>query len=102
MRGIVIAWSLTIAIAVPGVGQSPGEPLRPTDDQLRLSAIEVARLVKLLERTPGLTVADIGAALVASGPIPSGLAMLGITRHKRLRRSNGRGLLESRLQRLPA
>jgi SAM-dependent methyltransferase len=65
MRGVVIAWCLIIAVAVPGAGQSPGEPLRPTDDQLRLSAIEVARLVTLLELTPGMTVADVGAGLGA-------------------------------------
>jgi precorrin-6B methylase 2 len=65
MRGVAITWCLTIAIVLPAVGQSPGDTLRPTDDQLRISAIEVARLVKLLELTPGTTVADIGAGLGA-------------------------------------
>jgi len=41
------------------------QPLRPTDEQIRITEVEVPRLVKLLGLTPGAKVADVGAGLGA-------------------------------------
>ena len=48
-----------------GRSQAPAQILGPTDDQMRLSDIEVKRLVSMLRLEPGMTIADVGAGLGA-------------------------------------
>ncbi len=65
MRRMGLAWLLAGLVVVPSRGQVPAGPLPPTADQLRLSDIEVRRLIGLMRLEPGITVADVGAGLGA-------------------------------------
>jgi SAM-dependent methyltransferase len=67
MRRVVLALLFAGLVLVPSRLQpfAQQQLLRPTDDQIELSEIEVARLVKLLGLQPGIRVADIGAGLGA-------------------------------------
>jgi SAM-dependent methyltransferase len=51
-------------VIAPGRVQ-PFAQLQPTDEQGRITAVEVPRLVTLLRLEPGMTVADVGAGLGA-------------------------------------
>jgi precorrin-6B methylase 2 len=66
MRHVVFALLLAGSVVLPG--RSPFaqvQVLPPTDDQIRITAIEVPRLVTLLRLEPGMRVADVGAGLGA-------------------------------------
>jgi precorrin-6B methylase 2 len=63
MRRSVIALLLACLAIGPARGQV--DRLRPTDEQMTLSEIEVGRLVPLLRLEPGKSVADVGAGLGA-------------------------------------
>jgi ubiquinone/menaquinone biosynthesis C-methylase UbiE len=62
MRGIAIASLVAGSIVMAGGAQTP---LQPTDEQIKLSDIEVRRLVNLLSLQPGMRIADVGAGLGA-------------------------------------
>ena len=67
MRHVVFALLLAGFVVVPGLGQpfAQLQVLRPTDEQIRITDIEVPRLVTLLRLEPGMRVADVGAGLAA-------------------------------------
>jgi SAM-dependent methyltransferase len=65
MRRLTFAVLLTGLVAVAGRTQTPALPQGPTDEQIKLSDIEVRRLVSLLKLEPGMRIADVGAGLGA-------------------------------------
>jgi SAM-dependent methyltransferase len=66
MRCIVLALLLAGFVFVPSRVQPFAQQVeRPTDEQIRITAIEVPRLVQLLRLEPGMRVADVGAGLGA-------------------------------------
>jgi len=52
-------------MAVASGAQAPVQLTGPTDEQIKLSDIEVRRLVSLLKLQPGMRIADVGAGLGA-------------------------------------
>lgn len=65
MRRLAIALLLAGIMVVPGRTQTPAVLSGPTDDQIKLSDVEVRRLVPLLRLEPGMSIADVGAGLGA-------------------------------------
>jgi SAM-dependent methyltransferase len=65
MRRIAIASLLAGSIVIAGGAQTQVQPTAPTEEQIKLSDIEVRRLVNLLKLQPGMRIADVGAGLGA-------------------------------------
>jgi predicted methyltransferase len=66
MRCAVLALLLAGFVFVPSRVQPFAQQVeRPTDEQIRITAVEVPRLVTLLRLEPGMRVADVGAGLGA-------------------------------------
>jgi len=65
MRAIALLLSAVGLMAVASRAQTPVQLTGPTDEQIKLSDIEVGRLVNLLKLQPGMTIADVGAGLGA-------------------------------------
>ena len=64
MRRLALTGLLIGLAVVPGRTQTPALT-GPTDEQIKLSDIEVRRLVPLLKLEPGMRIADVGAGLGA-------------------------------------
>jgi len=65
MRAIALVLSAVVLMAVASGAQAPVQLTGPTDEQIKLSDIEVRRLVSLLKLQPGMRIADVGAGLGA-------------------------------------
>jgi SAM-dependent methyltransferase len=67
MRVAVLALLLAGLVLLPGEGQpfAQLQVLRPTAEQIKITDVEVPRLVTLLGLEPGTRVADVGAGLGA-------------------------------------
>lgn len=65
MRAIALVLFAVVLMAVASGAQAPVQLTGPTDEQIKLSDIEVRRLVSLLKLQPGMRIADVGAGLGA-------------------------------------